>query len=161
MNSTCSLLQMYYLLASWLFEQQTHERRAKPAANEFERNTMKKNDFILAGVVLAVALLALGYLYFCRHAGSEVLVSVEGVTVARYALDEDRVVTVSGKDGGTNILVIESGKVHIMEADCPDLLCVKQGEISYTGQSIVCLPNQVVVEITGGNKDAELDAVAQ
>ena len=122
---------------------------------------MKKNDFILAGVILAISLLVLGYLYFYRHTGSEVIVSVEGRVTARYALDEDRVVTISGKDGGTNIMVIEDKTVHLSDASCPDLLCVKQGEISYTGQSIVCLPNQVVVEIAGGNEDAELDAIAQ
>lgn len=122
---------------------------------------MKKNDFILVGVVLLVALLAVGYLYFFRHTGNEIVVMVEGKETQRYALDEDRTVTIQGKDGGTNVMVIENGTVHFSDADCPDLLCVRQGEISYTGESIICLPNQVVVEIAGDGEEPELDAVAQ
>lgn len=122
---------------------------------------MKKNDFILAGVLLLIAFLAAGYLYFCRHTGNEIVVLVEGKETQRYALDEDRTVTIHGKDGGTNVMVIENGTVHLSDADCPDLLCVRQGEISYTGESIVCLPNQVVVEISGDGGEPGLDAVAQ
>lgn len=122
---------------------------------------MKKNDFMLAGVILSAALLAAAYLYFSRRTGSEIVVMVEGKETQRYALDEDRTVTVHGKDGGTNVMVIENGTVHFSDADCPDLLCVRQGEISYTGESIICLPNQVVVEITGDGGEPELDAVAQ
>ena len=44
------------------------------------------------------------------------------------------------------------------EADCPDLLCVHQKAISKEGESIICLPNKVVVTIRGG-EETELDAV--
>ena len=45
------------------------------------------------------------------------------------------------------------------EADCPDRLCMRRGAIRYAGDSIICLPNKVVVEISG--EDAlNLDAVA-
>ena len=46
------------------------------------------------------------------------------------------------------------------EADCPDHLCMKQGEISHKGETIVCLPNRVVIEVES-NQDSEFDAVAQ
>ena len=50
-------------------------------------------------------------------------------------------------DGGTNELVIEDGEARLTEADCPDSLCVNMGRISRSGQSIICLPHQVVVRI--------------
>ncbi|MFR4337598.1 MAG: NusG domain II-containing protein [Lachnospira pectinoschiza] len=39
------------------------------------------------------------------------------------------------------------------DADCPDKLCVKTGMISKTGETIVCLPHRVVVEIIGAAAD--------
>ena len=44
------------------------------------------------------------------------------------------------------------------EADCPDQLCVHQRAISKQKQTIVCLPNRVVVEVIGG-EDAGLDSI--
>jgi hypothetical protein len=47
------------------------------------------------------------------------------------------------------------------QADCPDKLCVHQKAISATGETIVCLPNKVVVEIAGETEDAEFDTIAK
>ena len=43
-------------------------------------------------------------------------------------------------------------------ADCPDQLCVHQKAISRTGESIICLPNQVVVSVQG-SKEGKLDGI--
>ena len=43
---------------------------------------------------------------------------------------------------------IQDGQVFISEADCPDGLCVNTGKISKTGQTIICLPHKLVIEIT-------------
>ena len=56
-------------------------------------------------------------------------------------------------NGGSNILVIEGGQAWLSEANCPDLLCVHQGKIRYTGQSIICLPNRLTVTVEGGEDD--------
>ena len=45
----------------------------------------------------------------------------------------------------------------LKDTSCPDHLCEKMGRISSSGQSIICLPNRVVVEITGAAQ--EYDAV--
>ncbi|KAI4447103.1 hypothetical protein C823_001622 [Eubacterium plexicaudatum ASF492] len=45
-------------------------------------------------------------------------------------------------------------------ADCPDQLCVHQKAISGQGETIVCLPNKIVVEIAEG-EDADLDAISR
>lgn len=49
--------------------------------------------------------------------------------------------------------------VDMTDADCPDGLCVNQRPISSDGESIICLPNQVVVQIVSQD-ESELDAVA-
>ena len=56
----------------------------------------------------------------------------------------------------TNTLVIENGKADMISADCPDKLCVNQHAISSNGETIVCLPNKVVVEVEDG-EEAQFD----
>ena len=62
--------------------------------------------------------------------------------------------------GGTNLLVIADGSASVTEADCPDALCVGMGKISRTGQSIVCLPHQVVVEVGDESEEPGMDLIA-
>ena len=64
-------------------------------------------------------------------------------------------------NGGTNILQIKGGKADMIEADCPDQLCIHQGPIHIQGETIVCLSNRVVVEITGNDKEEQLDGIVQ
>ena len=58
-----------------------------------------------------------------------------------------------------NIISIKDGQVTISEADCPGGDCTRQGPISRTGETIVCLPHKVMIEITGGKK--EYDTVSR
>lgn len=55
---------------------------------------------------------------------------------------------------GENTIVVEGGTVRVSEANCPNLDCVHQGEISTAGQQIICLPHKLVVSITDGSGDS-------
>ena len=46
----------------------------------------------------------------------------------------------------------------MIEADCPDKLCVHQKAIERTNETIVCLPHKVVVEIQDA-KEADFDSM--
>ena len=63
--------------------------------------------------------------------------------MARLPLDADIEYSVRGK----NIVKIKNGKAFVSYADCPDKLCMKQGEISDADKTIVCLPNRLTVRI--------------
>ena len=54
-------------------------------------------------------------------------------------------------------VVVSDGAVWVAEADCPDKLCEKCGAISRSGETIVCLPNQLVVSIPG---KGEVEAIS-
>ena len=45
-------------------------------------------------------------------------------------------------------------------ADCTDQICVNHRAVSREGESIICLPNQVVISVTDG-EEAELDGIVQ
>ena len=108
------------------------------------------------GIIFGLLILAgvLFFLYFNKgEEGAGVIVRVDGVEMARYSLSD------SGRyelNGGTNILVIEDGAAYMLEADCPDHICVSQGKIRYTGQCITCLPNKLTVTVYGTGQGVEL-----
>ena len=104
-------------------------------------------------IILALLLLAGGLylaLFLGREAGGFAVVRVDGTVTERHSLAIDGVFPLNG---GSNILVIENGEAWLSDADCPDLLCVKQGHVHYNGQTITCLPNRLTVTIEGGESD--------
>ncbi|MCC8129458.1 MAG: NusG domain II-containing protein [Clostridiales bacterium] len=124
----------------------------------------KRSDLLLIGGLIAVGLALTAFVLLSRMSSQSdaltVTIRQDGEVVATLSLDEDAVYTVQGEDDAVNRVVIEDGAVFMEEASCPDRLCVKQGKIRYAGGSLICLPNGVVVEITGQD-DLELDAVAK
>ena len=108
-----------------------------------------RNDVILiAALTLLGGALAV-FLYATRQDGGYVSVQVDGETVMELPLSEDARV-VLGEGGHTNTLVIRNGTAQVVEADCPDQVCVRQGAVRYEGESIVCLPHKLVVSVEGG-----------
>lgn len=122
---------------------------------------MKKNDRIFLCVVFLVLAAAAAVFYLTQgNHGAQVKVTVDGDLYGTYSLNENQEIRIQ-KDGViTNVLVIKDGTADITEADCPDRLCVHQRAISKTKETIVCLPNKVVVEVAG-SEESELDSVAK
>ena len=48
---------------------------------------------------------------------------------------------------GKCILIIYDGKADMESADCPNQICVHHSSISHKGETIICLPNRVAIEI--------------
>ena len=111
-------------------------------------------DFLLlGGILLAGAALAV-IILLTQRSGSTVQVRVDGRVTSSFALDRDMEFEITGAGGGRNLLIIRGGSAWIEEADCPDGLCIGMGKISRVGQSVVCLPHRVVVEITGDARES-------
>ena len=55
---------------------------------------------------------------------------------------------------GSNTVLVEPGAISVIEADCPDKVCIHQGKISTGGVPIVCMPNRLYIMIEGGELDA-------
>ncbi len=118
----------------------------------------KKRDIIFIGVLLVVALIAFFVVdKFIKKDGNKVVIKVDGEIVKIVNLTDTNNIIVNGYDGGTNTVVIENGTVYMTEADCPDKICVNTGKISKIGETIVCLPHRVVVEIQGEESQSDSD----
>ena len=115
----------------------------------------RKTDFI---IILAVVLAALAFILWQRTGDTPLTaeISVDGKTVEIVDLSKitDRVEI--HPEGAQGVLIVaENGRIRFEDSDCPDKLCVKQGELYRKGDTAVCLPEKTVITITG----AELDAV--
>lgn len=107
------------------------------------------------------AVIFVGSLIWCaiillRTHGDTVTVTQDGVLL--YSLDlskeTDRTFEVEF-EGRKNIIEIKGGRIRVVDADCPDHVCVRTGWLT-SDIPIVCLPNRLVIEFA----DSEFDAVA-
>lgn len=123
---------------------------------------MRKKEIFWAAAVILLAggLFLIQILTFSSDEDGVAAVYEGKEKTASYPLSEDCEIMLEPQGGGQNLLVIRDGEAWIEEADCPDRLCVKQGHISKTGQSLICLPHKLTVTIEGG-ETAELDAVVR
>ena len=125
-----------------------------------EKNVRKgRNDIIfIAALLLVIAIIGLGFFLF-RKEGSTVTVEVAGEVFGEYSLSVDAVVDIPTGDGEVNRLVIRDGKAFVETATCPDGICVGHRPISRKGESIVCLPHQVVITVSDKGVDDGPDIV--
>ena len=110
-----------------------------------------RNDIIFIAVLLIIVSLATSALFLLSPHGDTVIVTVDGRPSGEYSLSENRTVEIKTQDG-YNILVIENGVAYVEQASCPDGICSSHRPIDRSGESIICLPNKVVVEVRSANK---------
>ena len=116
-----------------------------PTTNDRPRRI--RNDVIFIDALLAIVAVAAACLYFFRGEGDTVTVSVDGKVIATYPLDVDRVEDIRTDGDGLNRLIIKDGKAWVETASCPDGICAAHKPIHREGESIVCLPNKVVITV--------------
>lgn len=122
-----------------------------------EREKIFKDIIFVMGVLAVSLLIWLAFRYINGSSGDSVAVVRNGQEEGRYSLLEDNVYIISGETG-YNLLVISGGEAFITDADCPDGLCMKQKAISRKGESIICLPHKLVIQVEA-KEESDLDAV--
>lgn len=105
-----------------------------------------KNDMIFICSLLLIALAAALVLFLSRTAGDTVTVTVDGELFGEYSLSEDRTVEIRNGNG-YNRLIIREGFAYVEIASCPDGICSAHRPINKSGESIICLPNRVVITV--------------
>lgn len=109
-------------------------------------------DILLISSLAVAGLVLLLVMRPGSEIGNTAVIQVNGVVIARYPLSEDGIHVLNG---GDNTIEIKDGKIRMLEAHCPNQLCVHQGWISRSFQSIVCLPNKLIVTIEGDDKPVD------
>lgn len=121
-----------------------------------------KADIILI-ILLALAGIAVTvWIYLPKNSTATHLeVRQDGRIILTLPLDTDTEQTITTENGAVNKFQIKAMTVRMQEANCGDHTCISTGSISCAGESIVCLPHRLVLQITssGGSKDAVPDAI--
>ena len=120
----------------------TEEKNDQPKQN----NRIKKGDILLLLGILFFSALFFGAVRLFASKGGVAVVTVNGEKHITLDLSEDREETIT-TDLGTNTIRVKDGEVSVISADCPDKLCEKHSAIHLSGETIVCLPHKLVVEV--------------
>ncbi len=123
-----------------------------------KRLGIKKGDIAIILALLLAAALFFCAVFFFSPKGKTVKIEVDSKTVASLPLDENRVYNVEINGKTTNTVEIKDKRVCVLSADCPDKICVKHRKIEKSGESIICLPNRVVVSIEGEQTEVDGEA---
>lgn len=115
---------------------------------------MKKNDFILIITVILVSIVSIFMLFVSTEKGDTAIVYLNGDFFCEKELSTDGEIDI----GGLNIAKIENGEIHMKSASCPDKLCIRQGKISDSSKKIICLPNEIVIEV---KRKSDIDSVVR
>lgn len=128
-------------------------------ASKTNAYALKKVDyiFLLSLIIIGIIFCAILYLPH-KDVGKYVEVRVNGKIINTFSLKYDKKQLIQTEDG-TNTLQIKNGAVTMIEANCKDKICENMNAISRVGETIVCLPHKVVLEIVSYESDSTLDAV--
>ena len=111
-----------------------------------EHNMISRADILLIVGILILAAAGLFAWKKLQKPGAYVDIMIDGKSVKTLQLDKDASYEVK-QEAGDNTVVVQDGGVTVQNADCPDKICEKHRAISQTGETIICLPHKLVVEI--------------
>lgn len=119
----------------------------------------KWGDYAVAGVFVALASASMWLPSLGPANGQARLaqVLIANIRVREIALQQPQIVSFQGARGEVT-LEVAAQRIRVRSSACPNQFCVKQGFVSRPGQMLVCVPNRLVVLITGAQQN-ELDAI--
>ena len=118
-----------------------------------------KGDKIVVAAVLFFALLVYLVFTFCITAKppAKAQIFVDGKLYASYNLQnftEEKEIEIKS-EFGVNVLKLSHDGARMVSASCPDKRDVKDGKITKSGQTLICIPNRVMVKLLGNNEEVD------
>ena len=134
-------------------------------ADDGKRRPFTAGDAVLIVCVLLFAIAVALYPRLTGESASGVTIKVDGAVWREASLSADARLEYSS-GGRRNVIAIEGGQVRMADANCPDMLCVRQGAIDSTPATqsvIVCVPNRMTIRLanngngeTGAGKNIDI-----
>ena len=102
-------------------------------------------DIFLIGIFIVLSISVM-FVFLSSDIGNKVVISVDEKLIGEYSLNSDLTKEIKS-EYGDNTVTILNGECFVVDADCRDRICINRGKISKIGESIVCLPHKLIVEI--------------
>ena len=112
---------------------------------------MKRKRNTIFFLIILFLIICIGFLiqkYYFGKSGTSAIIEQDGETVAELDLNKDTELFLNDENGGSNTITGHNGQISVTEANCPDLVCVRTGAISETGEVIACLPHKLIITIS-------------
>lgn len=98
----------------------------------------------MAAILVLAGIFWIGGIVFRGQSGQgHLVITVDNEVYGTYNLGEDREIEIDS----TNRCGIAQGRAIMIWADCPDQVCVRSRAIETAGETIICMPNRVVLEV--------------
>ncbi len=111
------------------------------------KKLITKKDIIAILAVLLIGIVGITLLN-SGDVGKTATIKVDGEVVETVSLNCEYKKNINGVE-----IIVQDGKIFAKSSSCTDKICVRSGEISKSGESIICAPNRVSIEIDGKNSD--------
>ena len=121
---------------------------------------LSKGDQILIGSIVLVSIIGIWVLFLIRNPGDRVQIFVDNKITYQYDLKKNGSYSILTTHGSLE-LQIKDRTVQVLTSTCPAKICKKMGKISKTNQTIVCLPNRILIRIEGKNEKKWIDIITQ
>lgn len=137
-------------------QKEQKEQKIQKKQKEERQLKIKKADVIFIFIILFISFLTvIFYRMYYQENGVWVVVYQNGTEIDRYDLGVDGIYL----ENNTNTIEIKDGKVDMIDSDCKNQICVNHIPIEKVGETIVCLPNKIVVVIEGEQEENTLDSI--
>jgi len=121
---------------------------------------VKPADLAVLAVVLAATVAAALLVYAQPHDRLQLEIEAPGGKWL-YPLTDNREVAIAGPLGDTLIQIVD-GQARIIDSPCPNKTCIAHPPIANQGDWNACLPNRVIIRVTGVTAGlGQIDAVAE
>jgi hypothetical protein len=122
------------------------------------RSFIKPGDYWIIAILIAATVIS-WFLVTNQARGSRAIVYADGRESAIIDLAKNSRVEVQGPLG-CSVVQCKEGRLKMIASPCPNQVCVRMGEISRRGSTIVCVPNHILIRIAGRAYE-DLDGMTQ
>lgn len=116
---------------------------------------MKRFDLYLASAMVVIALVWFLFNNFLSDTAETINIYRDNVLIESYSLNEDGEYVINDLNEELMRISVKNGIVDVVYANCKDKLCEHQLAISKNNETIVCLPNKIVVRVEDKKTDSE------
>ena len=108
--------------------------------------SIRKRGLLIGCILAAFVLISTFFLWqqlsLSEEGHGEIISEIDLTSVT-----EPYTIRIDGENDAYNIIEVRPGSIGVIEASCPDHICIQMGFIEDPFLPVTCLPNEVVIQI--------------